>query len=381
MCAVTAAEVDVWAGELDRLHARIAVRFRRAEPRARVRQYVSGLAAGLERKNGWTLAERAGEVSPDGMQRLLRWADWDVEAVRDDVRDYLVEYLGDPRGVLIVDDTGFLKKGVRSAGVARQYSGTAGRVENCQVGVFLAYRSARGHGLIDRRLYLPAAWTDDRGRCAGAGVPDEVGFATKPQIARVLLARALDAGVPVGWVTADEAYGQVKSLRVWLEERDVGYVLATRRNDDMVTTTMGVRRADELIAAVPARAWCRLSAGAGAHGPREYLWARVPIRVSWRAGRGHWLLARRSLTTGEIAYYVCYGPRRTRLVDLVRVAGSRWAIEECFQQAKQEAGLDDYQVRDWRAWHAHITLAMAAHAWLTVARTFAAKGEPASATT
>ena len=173
MSVVTVAEVDAWAAELDRLHARIAGRFRRAEPRARVRQYLCGLAAGLERKNGWTLAERAGEVSPDGMQRLLRWADWDVEAVRDDVRDYLVEHLGDPQGVLIVDDTGFLKKGVRSAGVARQYCGTAGRVENCQVGVFLAYRSAKGHGLIDRQLYLPATWTDDRERCRAAGIPDE----------------------------------------------------------------------------------------------------------------------------------------------------------------------------------------------------------------
>lgn len=381
MSAVVVAEVDAWAAELDRLHGRIAGRFRRAEPRARVRQYLCGLAAGLERKNGWTLAERAGEVSPDGMQRLLRWADWDVEAVRDDVRDYLVEHLGDPQGVLIVDDTGFLKKGMRSAGVARQYSGTAGRVENCQVGVFLAYRSSRGHGLIDRQLYLPAAWTDDRDRCRAAGIPDEVEFATKPQIAKAMLARALDAGVPVGWVTGDEAYGQVKSLRVWLEQRDVGYVLATRRNDDMITDTMGTARADELIATLPAQAWCRLSAGAGAHGPREYLWARVPIRICWQPGRGHWLLARRSITTGEIAYYVCYGPRRTRLVDLARIAGSRWAIEECFQQAKQEAGLDDYQVRDWRAWYAHITLAMATHAWLTAARTAATKGEPHPART
>jgi SRSO17 transposase len=313
MSAVAVGEVDGWAAELDRLHARIAGRFRRAEPRARVRQYLCGLAAGLQRKNGWTLAERAGEVSPDGMQRLLRWADWDVEAVRDDVRDYLIEHLGDPQGVLIVDDTGFLKKGVRSAGVARQYSGTAGRVENCQVRVFLTYRSVKGHGLIDRQLCLPAAWTDDRPRCREAGIPDAVEFATKPQIAKTLLARALDAGVSVGWVTADEAYGQVKSPRVWLEERDVSYVLATHRNDDTITTTMGTCRADELIAALPAQAWCRLSAGPGAHGLRDYDWARVAIRTCWRPGRGHWLLARRSITTGEIAYYVCYGPRRTPL--------------------------------------------------------------------
>ncbi|MGW0504067.1 IS701 family transposase [Micromonospora sp. NPDC003241] len=378
---MTDVDVDRWHGELDRLHARIGVRFRRSEPRRRARQYLCGLVSGLGRKNGWTLAEQAGDVSPDGMQRLLRWADWDVDAVRDDVRDYVVEHLGDPAGVLIVDDTGFLKKGIRSAGVQRQYSGTAGRTENCQVGVFLAYRSSRGHALIDRQLYLPASWTDDRDRCRAAGIPDEVEFATKVQMARTMLARALDSGVPVGWVTMDEAYGQSKSLRVWLEHRDVGYVVATRRNDDMITTTMGRARADDLIAALPAQAWCRLSAGPGAHGPREYWWARVPVRICWQPGRGHWLLARRNMSTGEIAYYVCYGPRRTRLVDLARIAGTRWAIEECFQQAKNETGLDEYQVRDWRAWHAHITLAMAAHAWLAVARSLTTKGEPVPATT
>ena len=342
------------------------MRFRRSQPRRRARQYLCGLVSGLDRKNGWTVAEQAGDVSPDGMQRLLRWAERGVDAVRDDVREYVVEHLGDPAGVLIVDDTGFLKKGIRSAGVQRQYSGTAGRTENCQVGVFLAYRSSKGHALIDRQLYLPTSWTDDRDRCRRAGIPDSVEFTTKVEMARRMLARALDAGVPAGWVTMDEAYGQSKSLRVWLEQRDVGYVVATRRNDDMITTTMGRSRADELITALPPRAWCRLSAGAGAHGPREYWWAQVPVRICWRPGRGHWLLARRSITTGEIAYYVCYGPRRTRLVDLARIAGARWAIEECFQQAKNEAGLDEYQVRDWRAWYAHITLAMAAHAWLSV---------------
>jgi SRSO17 transposase len=291
----------------------------------------------------------------------------------------VLDHLADPQAVLIVDDTGFLKKGVRSAGVARQYSGTAGRIENCQIGVFLAYRSSKGHALIDRQLYLPQAWTDDRDRCRAAGIPDDVEFATKPQLAKTMLARAFDAGVPVGWVTGDEAYGQVKSLRIWLEERDVAHVMATRRNDTVITTDWGDARIDDLIAALPARAWCRISAGPGAHGPRDYDWARVPIRVCWQPGRGHWVLARRSISTGEIAYYVCYGPRRTTLVRLAVIAGSRWAIEECFQQAKNTAGLDEYQVRDWRAWHAHITLSMAAHAWLVAARTLAAKGEPASA--
>ncbi|WP_445183168.1 IS701 family transposase [Pseudonocardia sp. Cha107L01] len=376
--------VDVAAVELDRLHARVAGRFARAEPRARMREYVAGLVAGLERKNGWTLAERAGEASPDGMQRLLRWADWDIDGVRDDVREYVVECLGDPGGVLILDDTGFLKKGTRSAGVQRQYSGTAGRVENCQIGTFLAYASPRGHALIDRELYVPESWTADRARCQGAGIPDEVEFATKPRHAMAMLGRAIDAGVAFSWVTADEAYGQVKYLRVWLEQHDAPYVLATKCNDTLITSDAGQRRADELIAALPARAWRRLSVGAGAHGPREYDWARVPIRISWAPGRGHWLLARRKITEpgqvpGEIAYYVCFGPRRSTLLDLAWTAGSRWRIEECFQQAKNEAGLDHYQVRSWRAWYAHITLSMLALAWLVAVKSQLTKGEPTPA--
>jgi SRSO17 transposase len=220
--------VDLAVAELDRLHARVAGRFARSEPRARSREYVTGLVAGLERKNGWTLAERAGEVSPDGMQRLLRWADWDIDGVRDDVRDHVIATLGDRGGVLILDDTGFVKKGTKSAGVQRQYSGTAGRVENCQIGAFLAYASQRGHALIDRELYLPESWTEDRERCRAAGIPDEVEFTTKPRLGMAMLERAFAAGVPFSWVTADEAYGQVKYLRVWLEQHDAPYVLATK---------------------------------------------------------------------------------------------------------------------------------------------------------
>lgn len=369
--------VDVAAAELDRLHERIAGRFGRSEPRARVREYVSGLVAGLERKNGWTLAERAGEVSPDGMQRLLRHADWDTREVRDDVRDYVIENLGGPDGVLIADETGFLKKGIRSAGVQRQYSGTAGRTENCQIGVFLAYACARGHALIDRELYIPASWTADRDRCRAAGIPDDVEFATKPQLAQAMLARALGAGVPFAWFTADEVYGQAPYLRGWLEERDVFYVMAVKRRDAFPGPA-GPQRADELVAAMPARSWQRLAVGAGAHGPREYHWARIPLQAGAKASRGHWLLARRSLRDpNEIAYYTCYGPRRSTVADLAWIAGSRWHVEECFQQAKNEAGLDHYQVRSWRAWHAHITLSMLALAWLAVSRAKAAKGEPA----
>jgi SRSO17 transposase len=373
--------VDVVAAELDRVHGRIAGRFARSEPRARVREYVSGLVAGLERKNGWTLAERAGEDSPDGMQRLLRWADWDVDGVRDDVRDYVTGHLGEPDGVLIADETGFLKKGIRSAGVQRQYSGTAGRTENCQIGVFLAYASSRGHALIDRELYLPQSWAEDRQRCRAAGIPGEVEFTTKPRQAQAMIARALAAGVPFGWFTADEVYGQAKYLRTWLEDQDVFHVVATRCNDTLITTDGGEEKADALIAGLPAGSWRRLSVGAGAHGPREYHWARIPIRISWQPGRGHWLLARRSLNDpGELACYICYGPRRSTLVDLAWTAGSRWHIEECFQQAKSEAGLDHYQVRTWRAWYAHITLSMLALAWLSASRAEVIKGEPAPAT-
>lgn len=374
--------MDLVVAELDRVHERIAARLARSEPRARAREYVSGLVAGLERKNGWTLSEHAGEVSPDGMQRLLRRADWDVEGVRGDLRDYVIEHLGDRQGVLIGDETGFIKKGVRSAGVQRQYSGTAGRTENCQIGTFLAYASDRGHALIDRELYLPASWTDARERCRAAGIPDEVEFATKPRQLMAMLARAFEAGVPFSWVTADEAYGQAKYFRVWLEDHDAWHVLALRCSDTLITTAGGEHRADELVAAMPQRAWRRLSAGAGAHGPREYDWARIPIRIVWKPGRGHWLLARRSISDpSEIAYYVCYGPRRSTLVDLAWVAGSRWHVEECFQQAKNEVGLDHYQVRTWRAWYAHITLSMLALAWLAASKNLAAKGEPAPATT
>lgn len=373
--------VDLVVAELERVHALIAGRFTRSEPRARSREYLLGLTAGLERKNGWTLAERAGEVAPDGMQRLLRRADWDLDGVRDDLRDYVVEHLGDRDGVLIVDESGFLKKGRRSAGVQRQYSGTAGRIENCQIGVFLAYGSARGHALIDRELYLPESWTADRDRCRAAGVPDEVGFATKPRLAMAMLQRAFDARVPFAWVTGDEAYGQVGYLRSWLEDRDAAYVLVTRRNDTVVTAEGGQVAAEDVVAGLPAQAWRRLSVGAGAHGPREYDWARLPIRTGWKPGRGHWLLARRSISRPEeLAFYLCYGPRRSTLLDLAWTAGARWRVEECFQQAKNEAGLDHYQVRSWRAWYAHITLSMLAHAWLAVTRCLVAKGEPATAT-
>jgi DDE superfamily endonuclease len=210
-------EVKAWAAGLEVLHARIAGRFVRAEPRRRALAYLRGLLSSVGRKNGWQLAEHAGERTPDGMQRLPATAGWDPDLVRDDLRAYVVEHLGDPGAVLVVDETGFLKKGTTSVGVQRQYSGTAGKIDNCQLGVFLAYASPTDRAFIDRELYLPQRWTDDLERCRAVRVPEQVEFATKPQLARVMLEHALDAGVPASWVTADEAYGGNPALRQWLE--------------------------------------------------------------------------------------------------------------------------------------------------------------------
>ncbi len=350
------------------MHARIAPRFARSEPRARVLAYLSGLLAPVERKNSWTLAERAGETSPDGMQRLLAGADWDADAVRDDLRGYVADHLADPGGVLIVDETGFLKKGPKSAGVARQYSGTAGRVENCQVGVFLAYATGAGRTLVDRELYLPKVWAQDAGRRAQARIPASVEFATKPELAMAMLTRAMDAGLPAGWVTGDEVYGQYYRLRALLEARAMGYVLAVPVNQ-RVHTAGGATdvRVDAVAAALAPQAWKPISAGPGAKGPRLYDWARAAIRPL--AGPGYWLLVRRSrIDPANRAYYLCAGPPHTRLRELARIAGARWAIEECFQSAKGEVGLDQYQVRRYDSWYRHITLAMFAHAFLTVTR-------------
>lgn len=366
-----------WAAGLEEVHARIAPRFARSEPRERVLAYVRGLLAPVERKNSWTLAEEAGEATPDGMQRLLGAADWDADAVRDDVRDYVVEHLGDPAAVLVVDETGFVKKGNKSAGVARMYSGTAGRVENCQIGVFLTYAAPAGRTFLDRELYLPKAWTEDRDRCAGAGVPAEVEFATKPELAVRMLTRAMDAGVPARWVSGDEVYGQHGGLRAALEERDMGYVLAVPVNQQVSTRGedgIVASRVDTLAATLPGQAWKRISAGAGAKGPRLYQWARVPIRPGEGPAKGYWLLVRRSLSDPtDLAYYLCHGPAGTPLRELVRVAGARWAIEETFQTSKGQVGLDHYQVRRWDSWYRHITLAMLAHAFLTITRAAAQK--------
>jgi SRSO17 transposase len=377
-------EVQAWAAGLDALHARIAGRFVRAEPRRRALAYLRGLLGNVTRKNGWQLAEHAGERTPDGMQRLLATADWDPELVRDDLRAYVVEQLGDPSAVLVVDETGFLKKGTTSVGVQRQYCGTAGKVDNCQLGVFLAYASPKGRAMIDRELYLPESWTDDPERCRAARVPEQVGFRTKPQLARVMLERALDAGVPAAWVTADEVYGGSPTLRQWLEGRGVWHVLAVKCTELLeVASPNGVVResAEQLGAAVPAEQWIACSAGHGAKGRRLYDWTRIQLTPPAASGWQRWLLVRRSRRDGELAFYACYGPAATPLVGLVRVAGTRWAVEEGFEQAKGEVGLDHYEVRKWPGWYRHITLALLAHAFLAGTRAQATSPERAKGDT
>jgi SRSO17 transposase len=367
---VAVGAVESWAEELEAVHARVAPRFARAEPRRRALAYLRGLLSPVERKNGWQLAEQAGETTPDGMQHLLARADWDADQVRDDLRAYVVEHLGDARAVLVADETGFLKKGTKSVGVQRQYSGTAGRIENCQIGVFLAYTSPQGWTFLDRELYLPKEWATDTPRREEAAVPDTVEFRTKPQLARAMLERALDAGVPAAWVTGDEIYGGDRRLRLWLEERQVPHVLAVKSTEPLWTRTSWRQVAAKTLAADIADAdWERVSAGEGAKGPRVYDWARVPIRALPEPGWDYWLLVRRSVADPtELAYYVCFCPAGTPLGELVRVAGTRWAIEESFESAKGEVGLDHYEVRRWPGWYRHITLALLAHAYLTVTR-------------
>jgi len=376
-------EVRSWANDLDALHARVVTRFGRAEPRRRVRAYVAGLLGPVERKNGWQVAEQAGEATPTGMQRLLAGARWDADAVRDDLRAYVVEHLGDPAAVLVVDETGFLKKGTKSVGVQRQYSGAAGRVDNCQIGVFLAYAAPRGRTLLDRELYLPRPWADDAARRAEAGVPEDATFRTKPALARAMLERAFAAGVPAAWVTGDEVYGRDRRLRLWLEEQEQPFVLAVATNEPLwAQTDRGPQQvgAASIAAALPSERWVRLSVGDGSKGPRVYDWARVRL-ARWPVPRwDHWLLVRRGVDDPtDLAYYVVFAPAGTALSLLARVAGTRWAIEGCFQIAKSEVGLADYEVRRWDGWYRHITLALLAQAFLTVVRALASGEEKGGA--
>lgn len=365
--------VQDWTRYLDEIAERISLRFSRAEPRHLALHYLRGLLSPTERKNGWQLAETLGHASPYSVQHLLGRAKWDADAVRDDLRSYVIDHLGAPGGVLVVDETGFLKKGTHSVGVQRQYSGTAGGIENCQIGVFLAYSSARGTAFIDRALYLPKIWTEDPDRLTAAGVPETIGFKTKPELARAMLRRAFDAGVEAAWVTADSVYGDDRRLRIELEERQQAYVLAVSGKDYVWA---GVRqyRVGDLLGSLPVEGWHRLSAGEGSKGPRLYDWIWAELNPvlddDWRpSGWKRHLLVRRSISDPtELASYVVHAPKSVTLEELVRVAGTRWVIESAFESTKEEVGLDQYEVRSWQGWQRHITLALLAHAFLAVVR-------------
>jgi len=371
IAAVAAAhrvDPDRWWTQFGALIDRIGPRFSRYEPLRHAAGLMLGMVSGLDRKNCWTIAEHRGDRSPDGLQHLLSRAKWDAEAVRDDLRDYVVDAFGDPGAVLVVDETGDVKKGTATVGVQRQYSGTAGRIENAQVAVYLTYAAPRGHALIDRALYLPKSWAEDADRCQEAGIPtDRRGFATKPTLANMLISRAVEANTPAAWVAGDEVYGADPTLRAAIRGHGLGYVLAVSANR-RVPTEAGPIRVDALPAMLPARAWQKHSAGAGSHGHRLYSWAWIALLPEDDTDTGqHHLLIRRNDRTGELAYLRCYTPHPVPLRTLVVVAGQRWRIEESFQAAKGLTGLDQHQVRRWVSWHRWTTLAMLAHAFLAVA--------------
>lgn len=357
-----------WRATLDELKVHLAPALGRAETRASGGAFIDGLLSGAERKTGWMLSEEAGLDRPYRIQSLLGRSAWSADVLRERVQDYVMSALRDSGGVLVVDETGFLKKGAHSVGVARQYSGTAGRIENSQVGVFLGYASRYGHALIDRRLYLPKVWAEDSERRRKASVPEDVVFATKPAMAREMIAAALDAGVPCAWVLADALYGSDYKLRRMLEDRGQPYVLAVRSNQHLrLLAQEGLVQTDPAYLAeeLAADDWHALSAGEGAKGPRLYHWARLPLNWTTQSGFERWLLFRRSLKNpDEIAYYFAHAREGASLAELAGAAGLRWTIEECFLRAKDDLGLDHCEARSWHGWHRHMTLVMAAAAFL-----------------
>jgi SRSO17 transposase len=354
---------------LEELHRRIGHRFSRSEARERVRRCLFGLLGKVERKNGWQLAEAIGERDPQGVQRLLNSAKWDADEVRDDLGEYVVEHLADEAsGVLVVDETGFLKKGEKSVGVARQYTGTAGDTVNCQVGVFLAYASKEGAAFIDRALYLPEEWAEDRDRRTEAGVPEGIVFRSKIELAEGMLERAFEAGIPTGWVAADSFYGRSHAFREWLEERARPYAVMVPKTN-AVPLEGRKKRIERHVERLPKDAFSEVRPAQDASGRRPWEWACLDLASDPEKGMRRWLLVRRSTDDPEDrGFYQAYGPEDTSIEELVRVCQDRWAVEECFAEAKGEVGLDHYEVRRWDAWHRHITLCLLAHAFLVVTR-------------
>lgn len=366
-------EIERWVAELTRLHERIGGCFVRPEPRQRALRYLHGVLGPAVRKNGWQLAEQMGETTPIGVQRLLREAQWDTEAVTDELQRYIKQQFGAGGGVMAVDETAFRKKGHRSAGVKRQYCSTTGQIENCQVGVFLYYVSASGaSAFLDRALYLPEDWIADRERCHAAAIADTVSFQTKPEQARRMLQRAKEAGFRPAWTVGDAVYGSDPGLRAALEAWRWPYVLGIRSTEPVRLAVDGgwsEQPAGAVAAALPATAWRRLSAGAGTKGPRLFDWAAVPLLRRTATTGPHTLLVRRSLTDpNDTALFLVFHTRATTLADMVTAAGWRWSIETGFEAAKGDLGLDQYEVRQWHAWYRHITLVLVAYAFLAVIR-------------
>lgn len=361
-----------WEQQLDTLLQRLDPLLPRKQVREQAKAYVQGLLSPVERKNGWQLAEHLGHSNPYRVQHLLDRAVWDAVRVREDLYALVSQHLGDPDSVAVLDESGFLKKGTHSVGVARQYCGTAGRVENCQVGVFLGYARAKGHLLVDRELYLPPEWAEDKGRRDKVQVPDKVEFATKPTLAWRMLERAYAAGLPIGLVAGDTVYGRDPTLRKHLQERGQAYVLAIDY-DTRLSWEQARIRAQTLAQRLPAWAWQTLSCGAGSKGERLDDWACLPLDAPDVAGFGLWLLARRSLADRtEVAYYQVFAPRDTSLARMLQVAGARWTVEIGFENAKGEVGLDEYEVRSWHGWYRHMSLALWAQAILTLLKNEAA---------
>ncbi len=363
-------KVKGWAGDFEGMWSGVEPCFARRDLRRRAQAYVRGLLGPADRKNSWQVAEHAGNATPHSFQRLLGRASWDADKLRDEVRRYAVEHLLAPNeaGVLIVDETGFLKRGDKSVGVQRQYSGTAGRIENCQIGVFLALCGSRGRALIDRALYLPASWCDDKKRLRQADVPEDVSFATKPQLACAMIGRALDAGLRPRWVLADEVYGSDGKTRRFLESRHQPYVLAVS-GQQRLWVDFEQRRVDQIAREIPSDHWQRISIAQGSKGPRIYDWAAGRLGIPTETGLIRWVLIRRSVEDAtEHACYLCCAPPEATAADLAIAAGQRWSIETCFQMAKGQVGLDEYEVRSWIGWHRHVTLSMLALAFLSAVR-------------
>ncbi|HID05721.1 MAG TPA: IS701 family transposase [Armatimonadetes bacterium] len=383
---MTEEELKAWSADFESFHARFAHHFVRSEPREQSLKYLRGLMSTVCRKNSWQLAEVMGEHRPDSSQRLLYQAKWDEAGVRDELIAYVKEAFGSEEGIGVVDETGFVKKGSHSVGVKRQYTGTVGKVENCQIGVFLSYAVAEGQTLLDRRLYLPREWCENRERRQQAKVPDEVKFQTKPELAAAMLAHAWEQGVPMRWVTGDEVYGDSKALRETITAHEKLYVLAVSCHtlvwhsrwlaEEQRKTRVLVTVADVAMN-LAAQQWQRFAVAEGEKGPRLYDWAALRV---WENDKGHhpgsetWLLCRRSISdASELAYYFSNASADTTVQTLAAVAGQRYTIEQCIEEAKGETGLDEYEVRYWHSWHRHITLAMMAHAWLAVMRARAGK--------